>query len=131
MVRMRTQNLKTTIDNKVCITTYVFVLDPCQQGSLISDMEWSPKSLFWKGNDSVVKLMFSITVVFLCDTYLVIELSWIMTAIANAKNLRQRKTRFSFIVEQILAFVSTTNLFREVKNVFPTFKRISWRCFTL
>ena len=31
-----------------------------------------------------------------------------MTAITNAENLRQHKTRFSLIVEQILTFASST-----------------------
>ena len=35
----------------------------------------------------------------------------------NAENLRQYEIRFSLIVEQILAFASSTNLVREVKNL--------------
>ena len=35
----------------------------------------------------------------------------------NAENLRQYESRFSLIVEQILAFASSTNLVREVKTV--------------
>ena len=37
----------------------------------------------------------------------------------NAENLRQYEIRFSLIVEQILAFASSTNLVREVKNLLP------------
>ena len=40
-------------------------------------------------------------------------------------------SRFSFTVEQILAFASSTNLVREVKNSCPNFKRIALRYFTL
>ena len=39
-----------------------------------------------------------------------------MTAITNAKNLRQYKSTFSLIVEQMPAFASSTNLVREVKR---------------
>ena len=35
-------------------------------------------------------------------------------------NIKQYKTRFSLIVEQILAFCSNTNLFRKGKNLYPT-----------
>ena len=35
----------------------------------------------------------------------------------NAENLRQYESRFSLIVEQILAFASSTNMVREVKTV--------------
>ena len=45
-----------------------------------------------------------------------------MTTTTNAKNLRQRKSRFYLTVEQILAFPSSTNLVREVS---PNFKRIA------
>ena len=48
-----------------------------------------------------------------------------MTTSANAENLRQYKSRFSLIVEQILAFASSTRLVREVKNLFPNLKRIA------
>ena len=34
----------------------------------------------------------------------------------NHKNLRQHKSRFSFILEQKLAFTYSTGLVREVKN---------------
>lgn len=44
-----------------------------------------------------------------------------MTTITNAKNLGQYKSRFSLIVQQILAFASSTNLVREVKNASPNF----------
>ena len=48
-----------------------------------------------------------------------------MTTATNAENLRQYKSRFPFIVEQILAFASSTNLVREVKNLALNFKRIA------
>ena len=47
-----------------------------------------------------------------------------MITTTNAENL-QYKRRFSLIVEQILAFASSTNLVREVKNLSPNFKRIA------
>ena len=47
-----------------------------------------------------------------------------MTTTTNAENLRQHKSRFTWIVEQILVFASSTNLGREVKNLSPNFKRI-------
>ena len=46
-----------------------------------------------------------------------------MKATANAKNLRQYKSRFSLILEQIQAFPSSTNLAIEVKNLLPDFKQ--------
>ena len=45
--------------------------------------------------------------------------------ITNAENLRQYKSRFFLILEQILAFVSSTNLVKEVKNLPPNFKQIA------
>ena len=42
-----------------------------------------------------------------------------MTMTTNAENLQQYKSRFSLIVEQILAFISSTNLAREIKNLSP------------
>ena len=42
-----------------------------------------------------------------------------MATPTNAENLRQYKSRFSLIVEQILAFPSNTNFFRIVKNLSP------------
>ena len=43
----------------------------------------------------------------------------IMTAITNAENLQYYKRRFSLIIEKILAFASSTNSVREVKNLSP------------
>ena len=40
-----------------------------------------------------------------------------MTTTTNAENLRQYKSRFSLIVQQILVFPFITNLIREVKDV--------------
>ena len=48
----------------------------------------------------------------------------IKTMITNAENLRQHKSRFYLITEQILAFASTNNLVREVKNVSTTSKGV-------
>ena len=45
-----------------------------------------------------------------------------MTATSNAKNLRQRKIRFSLIVEQILAFALHPNLAREIKIIASKFQ---------
>ena len=47
-----------------------------------------------------------------------------MTTTTNAENLQQYKSRFSLIVEQILAFAWSTKLVREVNNLSPNFKRI-------
>ena len=54
-----------------------------------------------------------------------------MTETTNAENLRQHKIRFYLIVEQILAFASSPNMVREVKNMSPNFKKVAWRSFTL
>ena len=48
-----------------------------------------------------------------------------MATTANAKNLRQFKNRFSLNIGQILAFASSTNLVRAVKNLPTYFKRIT------
>ena len=48
-----------------------------------------------------------------------------MTATTNAENLRQYKIRFSLIAEQILAFASSPNMVREVKDLSPNFKQIA------
>ena len=40
-----------------------------------------------------------------------------MTVIAIAENLPQYKSRFFFVVELILAFDSSPNMVREVKNL--------------
>ena len=45
-----------------------------------------------------------------------------MTTSTNTENLRQYKSRFSLIVEEIQRFPSSTNLVREVS---PNFKRIA------
>ena len=54
-----------------------------------------------------------------------------MKRTANAEDLRQHKSRFSFIVEQILTFTSSTNMDREVHSMSPNFKRIAKRCLIL
>ena len=89
-------------------------------------MEWEPyKSLFWKENDSIVKLMVSITRDISLWYRPFYEIFWIMTTITNAENVRQYKSRFSLIVEQILAFTLSTNLDKEVKNFSTNFKWIA------
>ena len=45
-----------------------------------------------------------------------------MTTTTNAENVRQYKTTFSLIVEQMLAFPLDTNLVRKVKNLSPNFQ---------
>ena len=42
-----------------------------------------------------------------------------MAAITNAGNLQYDKRRLSLAVEKILAFTSSTNSVREVKNLSP------------
>ena len=48
-----------------------------------------------------------------------------MTMTTNAENLRQYKSIFSFIAKHMLAFTSSINLVREVKNLLPNFKQIA------
>ena len=45
-----------------------------------------------------------------------------MTTTTNAENLQQYKIRFSLIVEQILAFPSSSCLVRKVKSLPPKFQ---------
>ena len=47
----------------------------------------------------------------------------IQTANTNATTLRQHKIRFYLNVEQKLAFTSSPNMVREVKNLSPNFKK--------
>ena len=47
------------------------------------------------------------------------------------KNRRQYTSRFSLIVEQVLAFTWSTILVKKVKNVPTDFKRIAWLHFSL
>ena len=47
-----------------------------------------------------------------------------MTTTTNVENFCQYKSRFSLIVEQILAFALTTSLVRKVKNLSSSFKRV-------
>ena len=62
-----------------------------------------------------------------------------MIVIINAENLRKYKSRFSLIVGQvievdrylILAFASSLNMVREVKNLSPTIEQIERRYFSL
>ena len=49
----------------------------------------------------------------------------IMATATNVEKLRQYKSRFSLIVEQVLDFTSSINLVRENKNLPPNFKRIA------
>ena len=48
-----------------------------------------------------------------------------MIMTTNAENLRQYKSRFSFIVDQIVVFFSSNNLVRKVKNLSSDFERIA------
>ena len=48
-----------------------------------------------------------------------------MKTIANAENWQWYKSRFSLIVEQLVAFVPSTSLVREVKNLSLNFKLIA------
>ena len=48
-----------------------------------------------------------------------------MTMTANTENVKQYKSRFSLIAEEILDFAFITKLVREVKNMPPNFKRIA------
>ena len=54
-----------------------------------------------------------------------------MTRITYAEILAQYKSRFSLIVEQILALALGTNLVKGVKNLPLKIKRIPYRCFKL
>ena len=54
-----------------------------------------------------------------------------MTATTNSENLRQYKIRFSLIVGHVLAFASSPEMVREVKNLSPSFNQIVGRSFTL
>ena len=47
-----------------------------------------------------------------------------MTATTNSENLRQYKIRFSLIVGHILAFASSPEMVREVKNLPSSFNQI-------
>ena len=42
-----------------------------------------------------------------------------MTAVTNTENLQYDKRKFSLVAEKILAFASSTNSVREVKNLSP------------
>ena len=46
-----------------------------------------------------------------------------MTTTTNTENFCQNKSRFSLIVEQILAFALITKLDGKVKNLSPNFKQ--------
>ena len=94
-------------------------------GSFISKVGYAPfKGVFWNTDDAVVKLMASITSFFVIKT-LFIKICKIRTTTTNAENLWQYKSRHSPIVEHILAFASSTNFVREVKNLSPNVKRIA------
>ena len=105
----------------------IWNLDRNKQGSFISEMKWARyKCLFRNANDSIVKSMiYILQALFFCDTELVIKICQIMTTTINVKNLRQWKSKFFLIAEQIQASPSRTNLVREVKDLSPNFKRIA------
>ena len=48
-----------------------------------------------------------------------------MTMTTTAENLRQLKIRFYLILEPILAFASSPNMVREVKDLSPKLKQIA------
>ena len=73
------------------------------------------KCLFWNANDSIVKLMVSITIG--------VSL-WYRPCYKNMLN-DDNDNWFSLIVEQILAFPSNTYLVRKVRSLPPNFKRIA------
>ena len=84
------------------------------------------RCLFWNANDSMVKLMVSVTstVSFwyrLCyKKYLKLRQRQQIQ-----KKLRQYKTRFSLTVKQILDFSASTYLFRKIRNLPTNFKGIA------
>ena len=92
----------------------------------MSEVKWAPfNCLFWNANDSVVKLMVSITSdVSLryrpCNENMLNQ----DNILNHAENLRQNKSRFSLNVEQILAFASSTDMVKEIKKWSPNFNRI-------
>ena len=54
-----------------------------------------------------------------------------MTVITNAKSFRQYQSIFSLIAKLILAFDSSPNMDRKVKNLSPNIKQIASQLFTL
>ena len=66
----------------------------------------------------LLKLWFLLQVAFFLDTGLVIKMYKIMTTTTCDRH----GSRFSLIVEQILAIALSSNLVREVKDLFPNFK---------
>ena len=48
-----------------------------------------------------------------------------MATAAKSKDLRQYKSRFFFIVDQVLALSSSINFVRKVGNLAPNFKQIA------
>ena len=98
----------------VYIHIYIFKND---KEDLYLKMEWAPfKCIFWNGNGSILKLMISSKRSFFVTQALLQK---------YAKLWQGYKRRFSLTVEQILAFVSSNDFVREVKNLFPNFKRIA------
>ena len=81
------------------------------QKSFTSEMEWALFTDFYSSS-------------------IFIKICQIMTAITNAENLWHSKSRFTLILEQILAFTSNTILVKEMENMSPNFKLIAWWCFT-
>ena len=81
------------------------------------------KCLFWNANDSIVKLMVSVTSR-VSLWYRPNYKNMLNYDNDNTEKLRQYKTRFSLIVEQILVSPSSTNLVRKVENLSPNFKWI-------
>lgn len=89
------------------------------QGIFISEMEWVPlKCLFGNANDSILKLTVSIT---RSDSLCYRPCYKTMLNHNDDENLQQLKSKFCFIVEQMLVFVWSTKFGREVKNLSPNF----------
>ena len=68
---------------------------------------------------------------FICEADLDIKINQIMRAMTNDENLRQYRSKFSLIVELILAFNSSSSRAWEVKNLSLIFKQIASRYFKL
>ena len=75
------------------------------------------------GSITIGVYLWYITCYQICDTKLVIMLNYDNDI--KFQKRKKYKSRFSLIVEQIMVFVSSANLLREVWNVSPNFKWIA------
>ena len=81
--------------------------------------------LFCNTNDTLVKLKISITRAISLPDKTCYQNTLIYDSDKKTqKNLQQYKSKFSVIVEVILAFASSNTLVREAKNKSPAFKDI-------